>query len=113
MSDRDVLSIVEIPYETGERQLRYSRYMSNDGTRWIRHGLFEAYYKNGQLSSEGTYEDGMEVGMWRDYHDNGRLAAEGEYKEGRENGRWRYWRSDGTLEKEVVYFNGNPVSQSS
>lgn len=100
---RDDLNIAEIPYATGEVQFRYSRYLSEDGGRWIRHGLFRAYHQNGQLASEGEYRDGLEVGVWRDYHDNGQLAAEGEYHNGRETGQWRYWLNDGTLEREVVH----------
>lgn len=40
------LYIAEIPYETGEPHYRYSRRISDDGTRWIRDGLFtEHWYK--------------------------------------------------------------------
>lgn len=89
------LNIAEIFYETGEIHFRYSRYMSKDGTRWIRHGLFRAYYRNGNLSSEGNYTDGFEHGLWRDYHENGQIAAEGNYNKGKEIGEWLYWNADG------------------
>ena len=56
------LIIAEIPYDTGEVRLRYARYLSDDGTRWIRHGLFRSYHLNGNLASEGTYLDGAEEG---------------------------------------------------
>lgn len=90
------LIIVEIPYESGEMRFRYSRYLSEDGSRWIRHGLFRAYYKNGALASEGNYVDGAEQGAWRDYHENGELAAEGMYDRGQEIGKWKYWNQDGS-----------------
>ena len=77
MSARDALEIAEVPYESGELHFRYSRYLRDDRTKWIKHGLFRAYHKNGQLASEGEYQDGAEVGMWRDFHENGQLAAEG------------------------------------
>lgn len=89
------LNIAEILYDSGEVNYRYSRYMSNDGTRWIRHGLFCAYYKNGNLASEGQYMDGTENGLWRDFHENGQVAAEGFYQNGEEMGDWKYWDNMG------------------
>ena len=92
------LNIAEIPYESGEVRFRYARYLAADGTRWIRHGLFRAYHRNGTLASEGNYVDGAEEGLWRDYHENGQLAAEGHYKKGEEVGTWRYWNDKGEPE---------------
>ena len=93
------LHIAEIPYETGEVRFRYSRYLSEDGTQWIRHGLFRAYHPNGNLASEGNYVDGAEHGDWRDYHDNGQVAAQGVYERGQEVGLWSFWDADGSLEE--------------
>lgn len=92
------LNIAEILYETGETQFRYTRYLSSDGTRWIRHGLFEAYHLNGALASRGSYADGLEQGLWSDYHSNGQLAAEGNYERGIEFGEWNFWKEDGSPE---------------
>ncbi len=72
--------------------------MAPDGTRWIRHGLFQAFHPNGVLASEGLYQDGMEDGLWRDFHTNGQLAAEGSYSAGEKAEGWRYWGSDGQEE---------------
>lgn len=90
------LSIAEVPYESGELHFRFSRYMSQDGSRWVMHGLFQEYHPNGQIISEGWYEHGLEQGMWRDYFPNGQPAAEGLYENGKEGGEWRYWNRDGT-----------------
>jgi antitoxin component YwqK of YwqJK toxin-antitoxin module len=103
---RDTLNIAEIPYESGGIRFRYSRYLAPDGSKWVRHGLFRAYHRNGLVASEGEYEDGLGEGLWRDYHENGHVAAEGEYRHGKESGRWRFWAADGDLEKELVYFDG-------
>ena len=87
------LDIAVIPYETGETHFRYARYLSGDGSRWIRHGLFRAFHRNGALASEGHYQHGVEHGIWRDYHENGQLAAEGSYENGEEVGTWQYWEA--------------------
>ncbi|SFK94605.1 toxin-antitoxin system YwqK family antitoxin [Lysobacter sp. cf310] len=92
------LQIAEIPYPSGAVRFRYSRYLSADGSAWVRHGLFCAYHKDGSLASEGNYEHGQEHGQWRDYHTNGQLAAEGSYANGAETGIWRYWSADGSPE---------------
>ena len=91
------LNIAEIPYESGAIRFRYSRYLSDDGAKWIRHGLFQAFHENGALASEGNYTHGVEDGLWRDYHDNGQIAAEGNFENGVESGEWRYWDSNGAL----------------
>lgn len=105
----DVLHIAEIPYESGEIHYRYSRYMSVDGTRWVRHGPFVGYYENGKVKSEGQYVDGLEEGIWRDYYENGQLAAEGCYTKGKEQGYWQFWSLDGTEERPVEYVDGVEV----
>lgn len=92
------LHTIEIRYETGEVRFRYSQHLSSDGARWLRHGLFRAYYRSGELQFEGNYIDGHEYGVWRDFHKNGRLAAEGRYENGVESCEWKYWREDGSPE---------------
>jgi antitoxin component YwqK of YwqJK toxin-antitoxin module len=95
---KDDLNIAEIFYDTGELKHRYTRYLSANGSRWIRHGLFRAYHQNGKLASEGNYVDGQEDGLWRDYHGNGLLAAEGHYQNGKEVGEWKTWNDKGQVE---------------
>jgi antitoxin component YwqK of YwqJK toxin-antitoxin module len=92
------LEIAEIPHENGTVRFRYARYLSDDGTRWIRHGLFVAYSEDGAVRSEGHYEHGLEHGEWKDFHPNGQIAAHGRYERGKEVGDWQFWKPDGTLE---------------
>jgi hypothetical protein len=93
------INIAEIPYDDGNIRLRYARKMSPDGNRWLRHGLFQAFYPSGQKASEGHYLEGTEQGLWRDFHENGQLAAEGEYDKGVEVSPWNYWSSKGLAEQ--------------
>jgi antitoxin component YwqK of YwqJK toxin-antitoxin module len=105
-SGTDALNIVEVPHEDGSLGFRYSRYRSRDHKRWIRHGPFQAFHPNGQLASEGAYEDGFENGPWKDYHANGRPSAEGGYRAGKKHGLWRYWDEDGRPEPNEEYVDG-------
>lgn len=101
--DEQILYIAEILYETGEIHFRYSRKMSDDGTKWIRHGLFTEYYQNGNIMSTGLYDEGFETGSWKDYHENGNIAAEGDYRGGKEVGKWLYYDENGKLEGEETF----------
>ncbi|MDP8568958.1 toxin-antitoxin system YwqK family antitoxin [Methylophilus aquaticus] len=100
------IQIAEIPFESGAIKHRYSRYMSEDKTRWVRHGLFTAFYENGSKASELQYEHGVEQGECIDYHSNGQVAARGQYHEGKEQGLWRYWAEDGSEEPSCLFENG-------
>lgn len=102
MNDEE-LNIAEIPYESGNIRFRYSRYLSPSKDKWIKHGLFRAYFPNGNLASEGTYENGRENGHWQDFHENGKTASEGEYKNGAKIGIWKFWNSNGEFENEENY----------
>lgn len=101
--DDPVLYIAEILYETGEVHFRYSRKLSDDGTKWLRHGLFTEYHQNGNILSTGLYDEGLETGHWNDYYENGNIAAEGDYKDGTETGKWLYYDENGKLESEEIF----------
>jgi antitoxin component YwqK of YwqJK toxin-antitoxin module len=111
MSD-GVLSIVEVPDESGRIKYRYSRALSADGSKWVRQGRFVSYHPGGAVQSEGNYQEDMEEGLWRDYYENGVVASEGTYHRGKEHGRWRFWGEDGTLEEEVEYREGQEILSS-
>ena len=105
----NTLQIAEIPYDSGAIRFRYSRYMSDDGMRWIRHGPFVHYMEDGTKASEVEYAHGVEEGPCREFHENGSLAAEGAYRAGKEHGTWHFWAADGTPEKSMAYVDGREV----
>jgi antitoxin component YwqK of YwqJK toxin-antitoxin module len=100
------LNIAEIPYEWGGMRYRYARVLSEDGSGWVKHGLFVHYAESGNVISEGQFVHGKEHGIWRDFHENGQVAAEGLYKNGEEEGVWRFWDEQGIEEQPVTYDNG-------
>lgn len=111
MNENGMLYIAEIPYESGTIQYRYARYLSEDGSRWVRHGIFCAFWKNGNIKSEGEYAHGTETGLWSDYHENGQRAAQGSYVDGKQDGTWRFWDSDGREEQSIQYREGEEIPQ--
>ena len=46
-------------------------------------GIWEKYYKNGQLWIKGSYKNGKQDGVWENYHDNGQLGIKGFFKNGK------------------------------
>jgi hypothetical protein len=101
------LYIAEIPYDSGETRYRYARVLSEDRSRWVRHGLFVEYQRNGTVISEGNYVHGREQGEWKYFHSNGTLAASGHYEQGAEHGLWRYWNDAGVEEPSVNFVHGS------
>ena len=54
----------------------------------LRHGPYEAYWKNGQLSSRGSYSNGERDGPYEDYDENGQLFTKGTISNGERCGEW-------------------------
>lgn len=97
------LDIAEVPFETGDVQFRYARYLAPDGKSWIRHGLFIQYHRDGTVAAEGQYVHGHEHGVWKSFHANGALAVEGRFDDGNQVGVWRYWNEDGIEETSETF----------
>lgn len=73
--------------------------MQSDGTR---EGPHRSWFRNGQLSRKGQYDQDVRLGRWTYYHPNGQPKVEGEYGreggariEGQRNGPWIGWDEDG------------------
>ncbi len=64
-------------------------------------GPFEEYFDNGQLKTQGQYENKKFAGEWKEYHPNGQLSGVYSY-------------TDGKLNKEKIYYfdNGNIRSET-
>jgi TonB family protein len=43
-------------------------------------GLYKTYFKNGQLSQEGKYEDNRKRGLWKTFYENGQQKQETLYE---------------------------------
>ena len=63
------------------------------------------YYKNGQISDEGDYQDGASVGYWS----NGALKYKGNWSNSKETGFWVVYYKNGQLEFTGSYHLGGKV----
>ena len=56
----------------------------------VKQGIWKEYYPNGQLRSEGKYENGKRIDEWTFYHLNGKIEQKGKYIKGeRPTGLWK------------------------
>jgi antitoxin component YwqK of YwqJK toxin-antitoxin module len=71
-----------------------------------------AYYYNGQVSTETTWQRGGHVGPYTSYYENGQPWIVGQYKippdDGKHHstvseGKWSYYHRDGQLQQEEFY----------
>jgi antitoxin component YwqK of YwqJK toxin-antitoxin module len=71
----------------------------------VKDGIYECYYKNGQLNIESNWKDGKEDGLYKSYHENGQLKQEGNFKDGKMSGLFKFYLENGQLEAESNFKN--------
>ncbi len=70
------------------------------------HGLFERYYKNGQIDYKGNYINGKRDALWEFYFENGQLRTKGLYKDGIRESKWVHYLENGRYERSETFKNG-------
>ena len=75
-----------------------------------RHGYWEDYYTDGQLSSKGNYVNGKEHGYWEYYWNNGQLMFKVNYVNGKRHGYWESYYDNGRLHYKGYYDMGKIVA---
>lgn len=74
-------------------------------------GLWNYYYPNGQLESEGYFKDDQPHGKWTWYYPNGNVKETGTYFESSKSGTWYKYKWDGILESKSVYDSGEKINE--
>ena len=64
------------------------------------------YYENGQLRSEGNWENEERHGYWKEYYESGQLRSEGNWKNEERHGYWKEYYESGQLKSERNYKDG-------
>jgi antitoxin component YwqK of YwqJK toxin-antitoxin module len=68
--------------------------------------------KNGKVSVEYNYKDGLLEGPAKEFDPLGNLKREGIYKNNVEEGEWKEYE-DSVLVKTIIYKNGKVVKEKS
>jgi antitoxin component YwqK of YwqJK toxin-antitoxin module len=67
------------------------------------------FYKNGSLSSEGVMDEkGLQQGIWKEYYPEGEIKSQGLYENGRKIGEWKYFHQNKVIEQIGTYDKGKP-----
>ena len=71
-------------------------------------GLFNEWYRNGQLKWEVTYKNGTMIAPSKEFYDNGNIKMEGSYKAGSNipHGTTKAFYKDGSLRGVTSYKDG-------
>lgn len=70
------------------------------------HGDYKEYYDNGQLFTEGRFDEGVPVGEWKYFHPDGSAAKTVTYNDGKPDGPVEVLRADGTVGAKREYTDG-------
>ena len=74
-----------------------------------KHGVWTAWYRNGNKKTEGAYDHGVLIGKFTWWYENGQKQAEGEYLAGVDSGTWTTWHPNGLRESQITYVDGEPI----
>jgi antitoxin component YwqK of YwqJK toxin-antitoxin module len=76
-----------------------------------KHGLWTAWYPNGNKQVEGTYDRDAPQGKFTWWYESGEKQAEGEYRAGTKHGTWTTWHPSGMKESAAQYQEGALVGK--
>ena len=93
-----------------EQIVGFEEFYANEKTRIIgrlddqgrRTGVWEAYYENGNLWSQGEYLKGKETGLKIVWYENGKKRYQGTQMNDKPVGEWLFWDKAG-LESKKTY----------
>ena len=77
--------------------------IKDDGSR---EGKWNYYYDNGELKSEGNYENNRQVGEWKYFFKGGNPEQIGNFNKGVLQGKWQWFYLDGKTLREENFDRG-------
>ncbi len=97
-------------YLNGNLQMTgYSRYPDTEE----KEGLFQYFYKNGQISSAGEYKSNKVTGEWTEYDSLGNLSLKQFYLNGKNDGEYIKFYPNGNIKTTATYSNGTLLNSTS
>lgn len=91
-------------YENGQvkEQISYDKPVNHFSLNQ-KEGLYKQYYENGKLQTEGFYKEDNPDSTWISYSYNGKISEQGSYQNGVKVGMWQAFYDDGTKKYEYFY----------
>lgn len=84
----------ETYHDKEEKYLKETYYVT-DTISNVLHGSYRSYYLNGQLESQGQFDNNETVGVWEFFFENGILKMRGNVKRNSNDGYWEYFFESG------------------
>ncbi|MBX3420881.1 MAG: hypothetical protein KF752_04915 [Pirellulaceae bacterium] len=72
----------------------------------IRHGDYTAYFENGAVRYQASYQHGQLHGKFASWYANGQPESTGQYAAGQQVGKWNWWHDNGMRKAIAEYHQG-------
>ncbi|MDX1684969.1 MAG: toxin-antitoxin system YwqK family antitoxin [Saprospiraceae bacterium] len=71
------------------------------------HGLYQTFYRGGQVNVEGEYVDNVMTGKWKSYYPDGQIKEVVTFEDNEENGPFVEFYPNGNVKAEGEYLDGD------
>lgn len=89
-------------WHDAERQFIKEIYQVKDTTRNIRNGRYTSYYINGNVESQGYFQNNQSTGIWEFFYESGNLKMRGALHNNTNSGHWEFFYENGQKSMEGV-----------
>lgn len=102
-----------VTYEDGQRQGEQRIYENGELYSIaqfkddLHHGLYQTFYRGGQINVEGEYVNGVMSGKWKRYYTDGQIMEVVSFKDNEENGPFVEFYPNGNVKAEGEYLDGD------
>lgn len=92
-------------YNSGSLRLEavYKIFTIDTLKKSLYHGSSTTYIQNGEVFSEGDYDQGKKTGVWKEYY-QGKLLKSETYKDGEKHGPYVEYQRNGILQRRGTYY---------
>lgn len=77
----------------------------------VKHGVWTAWYANGQKKQEGEYKEDTSTGQFVWWHENGQKSLLATYRNGKKHGKWTWWHDNGLKSISGEYAADTPAGK--
>lgn len=92
-------------FEEGDTRIKET-FMVLESNKNVLDGKYMSFYQNGNIKSEGFYQNNNPTGYWNYYYEGGKLKMRGQLKGNSNYGLWKYYYENGQLSMEGNIYNG-------
>ena len=99
------LKLIETFYDEAKTKVN-ERYFVDEN--YLRQGLYESFYENGQLEERYTFKNDELDGLFKKFNRDGDLIERCTYKDGLKQGLYESFDENGQLEQKCMYKDDKP-----